>query len=60
MFNSSNKVNAINLNYPQKLGLKILKTNIEAQKMNSSTLEVFEMMIADFQIKNKIDQSKFF
>lgn len=33
LFNSRSKVNTINLNYIQKLGLIIQKTNIRAQKL---------------------------
>ena len=48
LLNSGNKINAINPNYAWKLGLKIQKTNVEAQKMDSSALETFRMVIADF------------
>ena len=38
----------MNPDYAWKLGLKIRKTNVGAQKINDSTLEIFEMVIADF------------
>ena len=45
---SSNKVNGMTPAYAAKLGLKVQKTNIEAQKINGSTFEIFEMVLADF------------
>ena len=38
----------MNLNYTWKLKLKIWKTNVGAQKIDGSTLETFEIVIADF------------
>ena len=46
--------------YAKRLGLKTWKTNIEAQKIDSSVLEIFGMVIADFQIENKGGRLKFF
>ena len=46
--------------YPWKLGLKIRKTNIEAQKIDSSALETFKMIIANFQIKDKVGRPRLF
>ena len=34
--------------YAKRLGLKTRKTNIEAQKINVSALEIFGMVITDF------------
>ena len=48
LLDSGSKVNAMNPNYAWKLGLKIRKTNIRAQKIDSSALEIFRMVIADF------------
>ena len=50
----------MNSNYAWKLGLKIRKTNIEVQKIDNIILKFFEIMIADFQIEDKIDKSRFF
>ena len=38
----------MNPGYTKKLGLKIWKTNIKAQKIDSSALKIFEMVIANF------------
>ena len=50
----------MNLNYTWKLGFKIRKTNIGVQKIDSSTLKTFVMMIANFQVKDKIGKLRFF
>ena len=46
--------------FAQKLGLYIQKTNVGAQKIDDSTLKTFEMVIADFQVKDKGGRLKFF
>ena len=48
MLDSGCKVNAMNLAYAKNLGLKTWKTNVGAQKIDGSALEIFEMVIADF------------
>ena len=60
LFNSGNKINAINLNFAHKLGFYIQKTSVRAQKINSSTLKIFKIVIANFQIKDKVNKLKFF
>ena len=60
LFNSGSKVNAINPDYVWKLGLKIRKTNVGAQKIDGSALETFEMVITDFQIEDKASRPRFF
>ena len=50
----------MNPDYAQKLGFKIWKTNVGAQKIDGSALETFEMIIADFQIENKASRLRFF
>ena len=50
----------MNPNYAWKLGLKIRKTNIEAQKIYSSALEIFGMIIADFQVEDKASRPRLF
>ena len=50
----------MNLDFVRKLGLKVWKTNIGAQKIDSSTLETFGMMITDLQVKNKVGRPRFF
>ena len=48
LYDSGSKDNAMSPAYAKKLGLKTWKTNVGAQKIDGSTLEIFEMVIADF------------
>ena len=48
LLDSGSEVNAMNLDFAQKLGLKVRKTNVGAQKIDGSALETFGMVIADF------------
>lgn len=38
-----------------KLGLKVCYTDVGAQKIDSITLEIFEIVLASFHIENKQD-----
>ena len=60
MFDSSSEVNVINSDFAQKLDLKIWKINIKAQKIDTSALKIFGMVIADFQVENKANRPRFF
>ena len=60
LLNSGNEVNTMNPDYARKLGLKIRKTNIGAQKIDGSALKTFGMVIADFQMENKASRPRFF
>ena len=51
---SDSKVNAMILAYASKLGFKIQHTDVEAQKIDSSSLEIFKMVLASFQIEAKL------
>ena len=50
----------MNPNFAQRLSLKVWKTNVGAQKIDSSALETFEMVIADFQVEDKTNKPRFF
>ena len=47
LYNSSSEVNAMSPAFAWKLGLHIWKTNVRAQKIDSSALETFGMVITD-------------
>ena len=49
----------MNLDYAQKLGLKIRKTNVGVLKIDGSALKIFGMIIIDFQIEDKTSRLKF-
>ena len=46
--------------YVKRLGLKTRKTNARAQKTDNSNFEIFEIVITDFQVKDKAGKPKFF
>ena len=50
----------MNPDYAWKLGFKIRRTNIGAQKIDGSALETFGMVIADFQVEDKTSRPRFF
>ena len=60
LLDSGSKVNAINPDFAWKLGLKVRKTNVGAQKIDDSALETFGMVIADFQVEDKANRPRFF
>ena len=60
LLDSGSEVNAMNPDYAQKLGLKIRRTNIGAQKIDGSALKTFGMVIADFQVEDKVSRPRFF
>ena len=60
LLNSGSEVNAMNLDFAWKLGLKVQKTNVGAQKIDGSALETFGMVIADFQVEDKANRPRFF
>ena len=48
------------LAYSQQLGLQVQRTDIGAQKIDDSLLRTFEMVIASFQVENKLGRALFF
>ena len=56
----SSKINIIHLTYTTKLGLCARKVNISAHKIDESHLDIFEMVIADCLIKDKLKSFQFF
>ena len=60
LLDSGSEVNAMNSDFAWKLGLKVRKTNVGAQKIDGSALETFGMVIADFQVEDKASRPRFF
>ena len=60
LINFGTEVNAMTLGYSVKLGLKVRPTIVEAQKINGSTLETFGMVLASFQVEDKLGQTRYF
>lgn len=46
--------------YAKKLSLQIQKTNVGVQKIDESTLEIFEMTIASLRVTDKLSRAHFF
>lgn len=54
------KVNAMHLAYAKKFGLIIQKTDVRAQKFDGTTLEIFEIVITAFLVKDRAEKVCFF
>ena len=60
LHNNRTKINIINLNCIQKLSLKVWKTIVRAQKIVNFALKIFEIVIAYFQVEDKVSRPRFF
>lgn len=60
LINSGSEVNFMHSNYAKKLGLPIEKTDVRVRKIDGLFLGTFGMVIAGFQIQDKLGQSCFF
>lgn len=60
LFDFSSKINAMSLGYALKLVLKICHTSIKAQKIDGSIFKIFGIVLASFQVENKIEKAYFF
>lgn len=58
--NSRSEVNAITPAYASKLGLKVCFIDVRVQKIDGSTLEKFEMVLASFQVENSLEKTRYF
>ena len=54
------KINSVHPVFAKKLGLPIRPTDIGAQKIDGTTLDIYGMVIAAFFIENKANQVRFF
>ena len=60
LINSGSEVNAMTPTYTSKIGLTVRPTNVGAQKVDGSTLETFGMVLASFQVEDKLGRARFF
>ena len=60
MFDSGNEINTITPPYTAYLGLKMRLTNVGVQKIDGSLLATYGMVIATFQVVDKLGRSRFF
>ena len=54
LIDSGSEVNAMSPAYASKLGLKVHHTDVGAQKIDGSTLETFGIVLASFQVEDKL------
>ena len=60
LIDSGSEVNAMTPAYASKLGLQVRHTDVGAQKIDGSTLETFGMVLASFQVEDKLGRIRFF
>lgn len=60
LLNFGSKVNTMTSVYISKLSFKVCYTNVRTQKIDSSILEIFGIVLASFYIKNKPKKTWFF
>ena len=60
LLDSKSEVNVMTAAYVAQLGLKVQKINVGAQKIDGFSLETYKMVIAAFQVLNKLAYSRFF
>lgn len=60
LINSDRELNIITLAYAKQLGPQIQQTNIRVQNVDNLSVETFKMIIANFQVVNKLDRVQFF
>ena len=59
LIDSTKKVNAITPAYTTKLGIKVWKANVRAQKISDSLPTSYKMFIATFQVLDKFGKARF-
>ena len=60
LFDLSSKINMVYPAFAKELGLLIRPTEVKAQKIDSTTLDTYGMVVANFLVKNKANQLRFF
>ena len=60
LIDSGSEVTAMSPAYASKLSLKLHHTNVGALKIDGSTLETFEIVLASFQVEDKLGRIQFF
>ena len=60
LIDSGSKVNAMTPAYSSRLSFWVYRTYVGAQKIDSSTLQTFEIVLANFQVEDKLEKARFF
>ena len=60
LFDSGSKVNAVYPAFAKELGLPIRPTDVGVQKIDGTTLETYEIVVAAFSVEDKANRVRFF
>ena len=60
LLDSRSKINIISQVFAFELGLKIWKTNVEAQKIDGTILETYKMIVSTISVLDKDNKKRFF
>ena len=60
LLDSGSEVNAMHPAFAEKLGLVVRTTNVGAQKIDGTTLEIYGMVVAAFLVTDQADRVRFF
>ena len=60
MIDSESEINAIHLIFAKQLGLSIRPTDVGAEKIDGTTLNTYEMVVAAFSVEDKANRVRFF
>ena len=60
LIDSGSEVNAMKPAYVSKLGLRVHYTNVGAQKIDGSILQIFGTVLANFQVEDKLGGTRLF
>ena len=60
LLDSSSEVNAMHPAFVERLGLVVQTTNVGAQKINGTTLEIYEIVVAAFSMTDQANRVRFF
>ena len=60
MVDSESEINTIHPTFAKQLGLSIRTTGVGVQKIDGTTLDIHEMVVAAFSVVDKVNQVRFF
>ena len=60
LINLGSEINAMYLSFAKQLGLLIRLTDVRAQKIDGTTLETHEIVVAVFSVVDKVNRERFF
>ena len=60
LIDSGNEVNVILPTYALRLSLRVHHTDVKTQKIDGFTFEIFGIVLASFQVEDKLEKTRFF